>query len=130
VHNAPAYGEQRGIAARRQAEQSFAHLSRLALANASLDAPRQLVEEALHNFRAAPLSPAEQARRAGQLLRYLALVPVEYGRGVADGRVTKTLEIQEAVTFLRPMTQSLMTISAYFVQSFYRNNKEHSKERT
>ena len=38
--------------------------------------------DALIGFRAAPLAPDEQARRAGQLLLYLSLVPVEYGRGV------------------------------------------------
>ena len=45
------------------------------------------------------MSPAEQSRRAGQLLRFLSLVPVEYGRGVVDGRVTQDIEIQEAITF-------------------------------
>ena len=57
------------------------------------------MEDRLNNFRAAPLSPAEQSRRAGQLLRFLSLVPVEYERGVIDGPVTKDLEIQEAITF-------------------------------
>ena len=42
-------------------------------------------------FRAAPLIAAEQVRRAGQLERFLGLVPIEYGRGVADGtRVVPT----------------------------------------
>ena len=52
--------------------------------------------------RASPPRPFGPARRRGcaqQLLRFLALVPVEYGRGVSDGRVTKDFEIQEAVTF-------------------------------
>ena len=57
--------------------------------------------EALASFRAAPLSPDDQARRAGQLLRYLALVPVEYGRGVTEQTVMVDLEVQEAVTFMR-----------------------------
>ena len=57
--------------------------------------------EALASFRAAPLSPDDQARRAGQLLRYLALVPVEYGRGVTERTVMVDLEVQEAVTFMR-----------------------------
>src|SRR4029453_19148831 len=35
----------------------------------------------------------------GQLDRFLRLVPIEYGRGVQDGRVTLEFEIQEAVTF-------------------------------
>ena len=53
----------------------------------------------LAGFRAAPLSDAELVRRAGQLDRFLRLVPIEYGRGVKDGRVTLDFEIQEAVTF-------------------------------
>lgn len=57
--------------------------------------------DTLATFRAAPLSPDDQARRAGQLLRYLALVPVEYGRGVTDQTVMIDLEVQEAVTFMR-----------------------------
>ena len=56
--------------------------------------------EALRGFRAAPLSADEQARRAGQLQRYLSLVPVEYGRGVTDGVVMQDFEIQEAITFM------------------------------
>ncbi len=56
---------------------------------------------ALASFRAAPLSPDDQARRAGQLMRYLALVPVEYGRGVTEQTVMVELEVQEAVTFMR-----------------------------
>ena len=57
------------------------------------------IERSLAGFRAAPLSDAELARRAGQLERFLQLVPIEYGRGVADGKVTLEFEIQEAVTF-------------------------------
>ncbi len=57
--------------------------------------------DTLATFRAAPLSPDDQARRAGQLLRYLALVPVEYGRGVTAQTVMIDLEVQEAVTFMR-----------------------------
>ena len=59
------------------------------------------LSETLASFRAAPLSPDDQARRAGQLLRYLALVPVEYGRGVTGQTVMVDLEVQEAVTFMR-----------------------------
>jgi hypothetical protein len=55
--------------------------------------------EALEGFTAAPFTPDEAARRAQQLLRFLALVPVEYDRGVEDTRVTLDFEIQEAVAF-------------------------------
>ena len=41
-------------------------------------------------FTAAPFTAAESARRAQQLLRFLKLVPVEYGRGVKDGGSRRT----------------------------------------
>jgi high-affinity iron transporter len=89
---APAYREARGAA--RLAE------ARRALASGSLGA----IREALAGFQAAPLSPRERARRVGQTLRFLDLVAVEYGRGVAGPagavRVTKPLEIEEATAFL------------------------------
>ncbi len=71
-----AYREQRGAAALTEAQQSLADLRAAAYTGRDLAAALQPVEAALHNFRAAPLSPKEQARRAGQLLRYLSLVPV------------------------------------------------------
>ena len=96
----PAYLEQRGSESLAEAQAAFHDLRLVAI-----ETPQQLqenlavVENTLNNFRAAPLSPAEQARRAGQVLRFLSLVPVEYERGVANGRVTKDIEIQEAITF-------------------------------
>ena len=54
---------------------------------------------ALQGFTAAPLTREEASRRAQQLLQFLALVPVEYGRGVSGTRVTKDFEIQESVAF-------------------------------
>jgi high-affinity iron transporter len=96
----PAYLEQRGSASLQNAQAAFHDLGR-----GAIESPEELsenlavVENTLNNFRAAPLSPAEQSRRAGQALRFLSLVPVEYGRGVADGRVTRDIEIQEAITF-------------------------------
>lgn len=95
----PAYQEQRGAATLNQAELALADLQSAALSGHNVPASLEAVEAVLHNFRAAPLSPAEQVRRTGQLLRYLSLVPIEYGRGVSDGQVTKELEIQEAITF-------------------------------
>ncbi|HMB24635.1 MAG TPA: FTR1 family protein, partial [Anaerolineales bacterium] len=96
----PAYLEQRGADSLAKAQMAFTDLRLAATKNpALLDEKLKAVEQALNNFRAAPLSPDEQSRRAGQLLRFLSLVPVEYGRGVADGRVTLDLEIQEAITF-------------------------------
>ncbi|MCC6945890.1 MAG: FTR1 family protein [Thermomicrobiales bacterium] len=57
------------------------------------------VREELADFRAAQLSPEEQARRAGQTLIYLDLVSVEYGRGVKNGEVVVPIEIAEAQSF-------------------------------
>lgn len=97
---APAYLEQRGTTSLADAQRAFADLRLAAMKNpALLDEKLEIVERVLNNFRAAPLSAEEQSRRAGQLLRFLSLVPVEYGRGVAEGRVTLDLEIQEAITF-------------------------------
>ncbi len=96
---APAYQDQRGAQALKSTVTVFDDLRASALSGKGLAAETQQVNDALHNFRAAPLSPAEQSRRAGQLIRYLSLVPVEYERGVADGKVSRDLEIQEAITF-------------------------------
>jgi high-affinity iron transporter len=64
----------------------------------------KLVHNSLEAWRAAPLSDRERNKRAVQTLRFLALVPVEYARGVKvqDGRwaVVKDLEITEASVFL------------------------------
>ena len=57
------------------------------------------VTRALDSFTAAPFTQPEAARRAQQLLRFLALVPVEYDRGVAGTKVDLDFEIQEAVAF-------------------------------
>ncbi len=94
-----AYQEQRGEAALLTAQQAFQQLTAAALAGQPLEARLAAAGAVLEGFRAAPLSPAEQSRRAGQLLRYVNLVSVEYARGVSDGRVTLQFEIQEAVTF-------------------------------
>jgi high-affinity iron transporter len=80
----------------------FAALETAVLAGneAQISALSSELLDLLGGFRAAPLAAAEQARRAAQLLRYLALVPVEYGRGVTDGVVMQEIEIQEALTFM------------------------------
>ena len=81
------YREDRGAAATEAARSAFA-AGRVEAAAAALE-----------GFTAAPFTPDEAARRAQQLLRFLALVPVEYDRGVSDTRVTLDFEIQEAVAF-------------------------------
>jgi high-affinity iron transporter len=96
---APAYAEQRGVDGLAAANAAFSRLAAASLGSASVTAPLAEVNDVLDGFRAAPLSPAAQARRAGQLLRFIGLIPVEYGRGVKDGRVIHDFEIQEAVSF-------------------------------
>jgi high-affinity iron transporter len=96
---APAYREQRGSAALASLEQALRDLQTAARSGTGIDQTLRAIDTALHGFRAAPLSPEDQARRAGQMLRFLALVPVEYGRGVRNGVVTRDLEIREAITF-------------------------------
>lgn len=97
---APAYGEQRGADARAEAENAAAALRLAVVAQQSAEAALAQFQQALTGFRAAPLSLDEQTRRAGQLLQFVALVPVEYARGVKQGQVTHALEVQEAATFL------------------------------
>jgi high-affinity iron transporter len=96
---APAYREQRGEAALSTAQKTFADLREAAKADRRTAAALAQVEAVLKGFRAAPLNQAEQARRAGQMQRFLSLVPVEYGRGVSGNTVTRDLEIREAITF-------------------------------
>jgi high-affinity iron transporter len=99
---AGAYEEQHGSAARAEMDARFDAL----LLTPAINAPDvalaslEAIETELQGFRAAPLSEDELARRAGQLLRFIALVPVEYGRGVKNGQVFVDLEVQEAVTFM------------------------------
>ena len=93
------YAAQRDVGAARRLDAAFGSL--VAAASAGRGAPVVLrrIDNALEGFRAAPLGPEEQIRRAGQLQRFLELVPIEYDRGVEDGRVTLDFEIQEAITF-------------------------------
>jgi high-affinity iron transporter len=86
------YEEDRGAAATEAARAAFAALRDGA---GTVEAAAATLE----GFTAAPFTPDEAARRAQQLLRFLALVPVEYGRGVKGTRVTLDFEIQEAVAF-------------------------------
>jgi high-affinity iron transporter len=92
---APRYTQDRGGAATKRARAVF-HAKDPAAALA-----------ALRGFTAAPFTPAEAQRRAQQLLRFLSLVPVEYGRGVSGTEVSKAFEIQEAVAFSQGASAAL-----------------------
>jgi high-affinity iron transporter len=96
---APTYGQQRGAEALASATHAFATLRDSASAGRSVADQLPAIDELLRGFRAAPLAPAEQARRASQLMRFLSLVSVEYARGVKGEQVTVDLEIQEATIF-------------------------------
>jgi high-affinity iron transporter len=97
----PMFAEQRGDEALAQMRAAFADLTAAAISDddVAYTSAREQIDTLLSGFRAAPLSAEEAARRAGQLLRFIDLVPVEYGRGVRDGQVVSDLEIQEAQTF-------------------------------
>jgi high-affinity iron transporter len=92
------YREDRGAAAEKDASAAFAALP-AAASGPGFGAALDRANRALEGFTAAPFTPLEAARRAQQLLQFLALVPVEYGRGVKGTRVTRDFEIQEAVAF-------------------------------
>ncbi len=98
---APEYRVQRGPKAAAAAGVAFTRLEREALAGSAgrFEHARRGVLRSLHAFTAAPFTAEEQARRAQQLIRFLDLVPVEYGRGVNDGHVTAQFEIEEAIAF-------------------------------
>ena len=95
----PELRELRGEDAAAETRQVFAELRAAAREGTELGPIVARIQTQLQGFRAAPLTSAEQARRAGQLFRYLSLVPVEYERGVRNGQVAKDFEIVEAITF-------------------------------
>ena len=99
----PRYVQEMGDARADRALAAYGRMARAALGGngPAFRAAQAEAVAALEGFTAAPFTDEEAARRAQQLLRFLALVPVEYGRGVKDGRVTLDFEIQEADAFQR-----------------------------
>jgi high-affinity iron transporter len=97
----PSFLAQRGAVAARRADQAVAALSAWTLTEPMSKSGAAIgrVQAAVEGFRAAPLSEEETLRRAGQVERFLRLVPIEYGRGVKNGRVLLDFEVQEAITF-------------------------------
>jgi high-affinity iron transporter len=98
---APEYEKSRGAAARAEADAAFAALERTAAGGdtEAFEAARERVAAELDGFTAAPFTAEEQARRAGQLIRFVELIPVDYDHGTEDGRVTIPFEIQESIAF-------------------------------
>ena len=93
------YAAQRDARSARRLDAAFGSLVRAALAGHGAPVKLRQIDDALEGFRAVPLSYEERIRRAGQLQRFLELVPIEYDRGVEGGRVKLDFEIQEAITF-------------------------------
>jgi high-affinity iron transporter len=95
------YAQDRGEQAAKRMTDAVDDVARAALSGDEATWKTRLadVTRALDGFTAAPFTQPEAARRAQQLLRFLALVPVEYDRGVSGTRVTLDFEIQEAVAF-------------------------------
>jgi len=98
---APEYEKTRGAAARARADAAFVALQRSAgrADAAGFRRARARGGRALDGFTAAPFTAAEQARRAGQLTRFVELIPVDYDHGTDDGKVTIPFEIQESMAF-------------------------------
>ncbi|MGB3328501.1 MAG: FTR1 family protein [Thermomicrobiales bacterium] len=109
----PAYASQMGADAASGANATIDALVTTVAAGKAPDAAIAQVTSLSRSFRAAPLSDAEMARRAGQLMRYLSLVPIEYGRGVKDGTVILDIEIAEAQTFLDASRASFEDLHLY-----------------
>ncbi len=108
----PSYRTQRGDAALAQLEGALERLETAAAGGAApFAAAADDVVRLLEGFRAAPLAAAEQARRAGQLDRFLRLVPIEYDRGVEGTRITLPFEIQEAISFRNAVAAALADVS-------------------
>jgi high-affinity iron transporter len=97
----PEYLRQRGGAATTRADRALDAYARAARREdeRELGRARAGVTRVLDGFTAAPFTPAEQARRASQFLRFLDLLPIEYDDGTDDGRLTIPFEVQEAVAF-------------------------------
>ena len=94
------YTEDRGAAAAATATDRFDELLERSVAGGKrFESARVAAARSLDGFTAAPLTDDDAARRAQQLLRFLALVPVEYDRGVSGDKVTLDFEIQEAAAF-------------------------------
>ena len=109
----PSYRSQRGDAALARLHAGLDRFEAAATtgSTASVETAVDDVERRLEGFRAAPLEPAEQARRAGQLDGFLRLVPIEYDRGVEGTRVTLAFEIQEAISFRNAVAVALADIA-------------------
>lgn len=109
---APAYETQSGAGARETVDQVFANLVAASLVgdSAAFESNISAAQDVLAQFRAAPMTAAEQSERAHQLIQFLGLIPVEYKRGVSGGTVKIPLEIEEAKAFSEAATAAFADI--------------------
>ena len=108
---APEYEEQRGAAARAEADRAFLRLAKTTSNPAAVAAAVEDARRLIDHFTAAPFTAEEQARRAQQLIRFLELIPYEYNKGVSGTEVTTEFEIVEAVAFSDAATSALGDLS-------------------
>ncbi|MBJ7472157.1 MAG: FTR1 family protein, partial [Solirubrobacteraceae bacterium] len=99
---APRYTEDRGAQATERIRDDLQDFVDAATSGdaAAVAAGRKQLETDLEGFTAAPFTPQEQARRANQLTRFVALVPIEWQSGTSGTKVTAAFEIQEARAFM------------------------------
>jgi high-affinity iron transporter len=114
---APVFGKQRGDAGLSEMRAAFDALLAEGLAGTSTRyrATRQMIDEGLRSFVAAPLTDGELSRRAGEMLRFLSLVPVEYNSAVRNAEIINDIEYRDTLRFyqsarlgftdLRPMLE-------------------------
>jgi len=110
------YASQRGAGAAEQLDAGFDQLAAAAAGGREAPAALRRIEAALEGFRAVALTPEERLRRAGQLQRFLELVPIEYDRGVEGGRVTLDFEVQEAITFRDAASTALADLVPFLLR--------------
>jgi high-affinity iron transporter len=108
---APEYEEQKGAAARAEADRAFAVLPGLAGAPSRVPAAADRARAMLNHFTAAPFTDDELARRAQQLIRFVDLMPVEYDHGVSGTEVTTPFEITEGIAFSDAAESALNDLS-------------------
>lgn len=115
---APTYLTQRGEDETNALRAQFAALIEAAVANdgEAFVAAHTAIDAMLTGFRAAPLSADQLARRAGQLVRFTSLIPVDYARGVRNGVITSDIEVQEALTFHEGATAAFADLETTLMQ--------------
>ncbi len=100
---ASAYATDKGEDARKALQSDFDQLATAVSTNdiATYKTIRQKIDAALTDFNAAPMTDLELSRAAGKMMRYLTLVPMEYVKGIKDGKIIDNEQYEEAVGYLQ-----------------------------